>query len=281
MESLFSNWKSSTNVFPSNHNASVQGKPSANFKSNLDRIESLKATAVSLSSRIENEAKKLAGGSVNFPSAWSVDPEPRQTIKSAWKKPDSPPERESQEDVFSSRMQKMLRTCSSNFSQDDLPGANHLYRKHPEELIPPKSTLLGTCNVGQEEKLPVQKHETSARPSEMSKKASLSPNTSTSSISEGPILSDASFSEGEGVLKHESQPNPAETLKNKEFCIRDTKSFAPLSEFQREADKYLPLPTSSIRPDPWGELAKGSPHSVINIFTRSYQHYGKGEDTRT
>ncbi|XP_040216170.1 centrosome-associated protein 350 isoform X7 [Rana temporaria] len=275
LESLFSNWKSSTNVFPSNHNASVQGKPSANFKSNLDRIESLKATAVSLSSRIENEAKKLAGGSVNFPSAWSVDPEPRQTIKSAWKKPDSPPERESQEDVFSSRMQKMLRTCSSNFSQDDLPGANHLYRKHPEELIPPKSTLLGTCNVGQEEKLPVQKHETSARPSEMSKKASLSPNSSTSSISEGPILSDASFSEGEGVLKHESQPNPAETLKNKEFCIRDTKSFAPLSEFQREADKYLPLPTSSIRPDPWGELAKGSPHSVINIFTRSYQHYGK------
>ncbi|XP_040216166.1 centrosome-associated protein 350 isoform X3 [Rana temporaria] len=277
LESLFSNWKSSTNVFPSNHNASVQGKPSANFKSNLDRIESLKATAVSLSSRIENEAKKLAGGSVNFPSAWSVDPEPRQTIKSAWKKPDSPPERESQEDVFSSRMQKMLRTCSSNFSQDDLPGANHLYRKHPEELIPPKSTLLGTCNVGQEEKLPVQKHETSARPSEMSKKASLSPNSSTSSISEGPILSDASFSEGEGVLKHESQPNPAETLKNKEFCIRDTKSFAPLSEFQREADKYLPLPTSSIRPDPWGELAKGSPHSVINIFTRSYQHYGKVE----
>ncbi|PIO32306.1 hypothetical protein AB205_0052520 [Aquarana catesbeiana] len=169
----------------------------------------------------------------------------------------------------------MLRTCSSNFAQDDLPGANHLYRKHPEELIPPKSTSLATCNVGQEEKLPVQKHETSARPSELSKKASLSPNSSTSSISEGPILSDASFSEGEGVLKHESQPNPAETLKNKEFCIRDTKSFAPLSEFQREADKYLPLPTSSIRPDPWEELAKGSPHSVINIFTRSYQHYGK------
>ncbi|XP_018424656.1 PREDICTED: centrosome-associated protein 350 [Nanorana parkeri] len=274
LESMFSNWKSSTNVLPSSHKSNVQGKPSTDFKSNLDRIESLKATAVSLSSRIENEAKKLAGGSLNFPSAWSVDPDPRQPIKAAWKKPDSPPERESREDVFSSRMQKMLSTCSSSFSQDDLPGANHLYRKHPEELMPRASTSLRTHDVGQEEKSSMQKPETSARP-EMSKKASLSPNSSTSSISEGPILSEASFSEEEGLPKHESHPNPAETLKSKEFCIRDTKSFAPLSEFQREADKYLPLPTSSIRPDPWEELAKGSPHSVINIFTRSYQYYGK------
>lgn len=275
LDSLFSNWKSSTNIVPSSQKANVQGKPSTNFKSNLDRIESLKATAVSLSSRIENEAKKLAGGSINFPSAWSLDPEPRPSIKAAWNKPDSPPERESREDVFSSRMQKMLSTCSSNFSQDDLPGANHLYRKHPEELIPRTSTSLGTRNVGQEEKLAMQNPDTSARPPEVSKKASLSPNSSTSSISEGPILSEASFSEGEGLPKHESRPNPAETLKNKEFCVRDTKSFAPLSEFKREADKYLPLPTSSIRPDPWEELAKGSPHSVINIFTRSYQQFGK------
>ncbi|KAM5148304.1 centrosome-associated protein 350 [Mantella aurantiaca] len=275
LESLFSNWKSSTNVFPSSHKANVQGKPSTDFKSNLDRIESLKATAVSLSSRIENEAKKLAGGSLNLPSVWSADPEPRQPIKAAWKKPDSPPERESPEDVFSSRMQKMLSTCSSNFLKDDLPGANHLYRKHPEELIPHTSPALGICDVGQEEKLSVQRSETSASPSETSKKASLSPNSSTSSISEGPMLGEASFSEEEGLSKHESRPNPAEALKNKEFCILDTKSFVPLSEFQREADKYLPLAVSNIRPDPWEELAKGSPHSVINIFTRSYQHYGK------
>ncbi|XP_072275911.1 centrosome-associated protein 350 isoform X2 [Pyxicephalus adspersus] len=273
LESLFSNWKSSTNLFPSSHKANVQGKPSTNFKSNLDRIESLKATAVSLSSRIENEAKKLAGGSLNFPSAWSTDPEPRQ-IKSAWKKPDSPPERENQEDVFSTRMQKMLSTCSSTLSQEDLPGANHLYRKHIEAPIHHTSTSLGTCNVGQE-KLSLQIQETSARPSETSGKASVSPNSSSSSISEGPI-SEASFTEGEGLPKHEPRPNSVEALKNKEFCIQDTKSFAPLSEFQREADKYLPLPTS--RADlqgPWEELARGSPHSVINIFTKSYQHYGK------
>ncbi|XP_068095821.1 centrosome-associated protein 350 isoform X2 [Hyperolius riggenbachi] len=278
LESLFSTWKSSPNNVPSSHKVDGQVKPSTDFKSNLNRIESLKATAVSLSSRIENEAKKLAGGSLNFPSAWSADPEPRPAIKTAWKKPDSPPERESGEDVFSSRIQKMLNTCSSHFTEEELPGANHLYRKQPEEFIPRPSTSVGTCDVRDEEKFSLQRLEQPARSSEVPKKVSLSPNSSTSSLSEGPIVSDGSFSEGEGLPKHELPHHFAETLRNKEFCTRDTKSFAPLTEFQREAEKYSPLPTSSINLDvhgPWEELAKGSPHSVINIFTRSYQLYGK------
>ncbi|KAM9324754.1 LOW QUALITY PROTEIN: centrosome-associated protein 350 [Gastrophryne carolinensis] len=287
LESLFSGRKGSANVFPSSHKATTQAKPSTDFKSNLDRIESLKATAASLSSKIENEAKKLAGGSLNLPAAWSADPEAKPALKMAWRKPDSPPERESREDVFSDRIQRMLSTCTSHFSQDNLPGANHLYRKVPEEFIPRTTVSLGTCNRD-EEKVSMQRLEQSARPTDLPKKVSLSPNSSTSSISEGPILSEASFSEVEGSPKQQSPLHSAEALKNKEFCIGDTKSFAPLSEFQRDADKYSALPTSSIRSDalgPWEELTKGSPLSVINIFTKSYQFCGKevngcAEDTK-
>ncbi|XP_075038385.1 centrosome-associated protein 350 isoform X2 [Mixophyes fleayi] len=278
LESLLNPRKSTVNVFPSSQQVSFQGKPSIDFKSNLDRIESLKATAVSLSSRIENEAKKLAGGSLTFPLAWSSDPDPKPPIKTAWKKPDSPPEREIREDVFSNRIQKMISTCTTHFSQDDLPGANHLYRKVPEEIIPHTSTSFGRFEVAVEERSSIQRLEKTVRPSETSNKASTSPHSSTSSISEGPLLSEGSFSEGEGDPRHESGLHPAETLKTKEFCVRDSKSFAPLSEFQREADKYSPLLASNIRPDvqgPWEELSKGSPHSVINIFTRTYQLYGK------
>ncbi|XP_063795872.1 centrosome-associated protein 350 isoform X2 [Pseudophryne corroboree] len=275
LESLLNSRKSTVNVFPLAQKVTFQGKPSADFKSNLDRIESLKATAVSLSSRIENEAKKLAGGSLTFPIAWSSDPDPKPTVKTAWKKPDSPPERESREDVFSNRIHKMLSTCTTHFSQDDLPGANHLYRKLPAELNPYAST---SAEGREEERVSVQRLEKCVRLSESPNKASPSPNSSTSSISEGPILSEGSFSEGDGHPRNGSDLHLAESLNNKEFCIRDNKSFAPLSEFQREANKYTPLLVSNIGSDvqgPWEELSKGSPHSVINIFTRTYQLFRK------
>ncbi|KAM4021657.1 centrosome-associated protein 350 isoform 3-T3 [Anomaloglossus baeobatrachus] len=272
LESFLSPRKNTANnMFPMTQKTNAQVKTATDFKSNLDRIESLKATAMSLSSRIENEAKKLAGGSLNLPIAWSSEPDLKPSVKLAWRKPDSPPEKESRVDVFSNRIQKMLSTCSSHFSQDDLPGASQLYRKHPEEL----SALLERYDKEGNNHSP-QKPEQGGMASQSQKKASLSPNSSTSSISEGPILSEDSFSEGEGQPR--STALHAESiLKNKEYCVKDYQAFAPLVEFRREADKYPPL-TSNVRPDfqgPWEELAKGSPHSVINIFTRTFQPHGK------
>ncbi|CAJ0922197.1 unnamed protein product [Ranitomeya imitator] len=274
LETFLSPRKNTANLFPVTQKTNAQFKTSTDFKSNLDRIESLKATAKSLSSRIENEAKKLAGGSLNLPVAWSFEPDSKPSVKLAWRKPDSPPEKESQIDVFSNRIQKMLSTCSSHFSQDDLPGASHLYRKHPEEL----SALLESYDDKEDNNQSAQKPGQCVMPSPSQKKASVSPNSSTSSISEGPILSEGSFSEGEGQLRRTSPLHAESTLKNKEYCIKDYRSFAPLVEFQREADKYPPL-ASNVRSDfqgPWEELTKGSPHSVINIFTRTFQHHGKG-----
>ncbi|XP_071984219.1 centrosome-associated protein 350 isoform X2 [Engystomops pustulosus] len=261
--------KNTLNMFPASQKTSVQLKASTDFKSNLDRIESLKATAMSLSSRIENEAKKLAGGSLTLPIAWSSEPDPRPSVKTAWQKPDSPPERESRVDAFSNRIQKMLSTCSSHFSQDDLPGTSHLYKRLPEELAADTSALLERYNK-EDKKQSTQKTEQSAVTSGSQKKAS--PNSSTSSISEGPILSEDGYSDGETRPKPASHPHP-ETLKNKDYCIKDYRSFAPLTEFQREAEKYSPL-APNVRSDfqgTWEELTKGSPHSVINIFTRTFQ----------
>ncbi|XP_073427457.1 centrosome-associated protein 350 isoform X2 [Dendrobates tinctorius] len=270
LESFLSSRKNTADMFPVTQKTNAQFKTSSDFKSNLDRIESLKATAMSLSSRIENEAKKLAGGSFNLPVAWSSELDSKPSVKIAWRKPDSPPEKESRVDAFSNRIQKILSTCSSHFSQDDLPGASQLYRKHPEEL----SALLERY---EDNNHLAQKPEQSVMPSSSQKKASLSPNSSTSSISEGPILSEGSFSEGEGQSRRASPLHAESTIKNKEYCIKDYRSFAPLVEFQREADKYTPL-ASNVRSDfqgHWEELTKGSPHSVINIFTRTFQHYGK------
>ncbi|XP_040264407.1 centrosome-associated protein 350 isoform X1 [Bufo bufo] len=276
LESLLNPRKNAVNMFPASQRTNVQFKTSSDFKSNLNRIESLKATAMSLSSRIENEAKKLAGGSLTLPIAWSSEPDLKPLVRTAWQKPDSPPEKESRVDAFSNRIQKMLSTCSSHFSQDDLPGASHLYRKLPEELPAHPSASLERYD-DKEEKSRAQQHEQSLMPSGSQRKATPTPNSSTSSISEGPILSEDSFSEGEGQPRHASLLPPAETLKSKEYCIKDYKSFAPLAEFQREANKYSPL-ASNVRPDfqgSWEELTKGSTYSVINIFTRTLQQQGR------
>ncbi|XP_069837260.1 centrosome-associated protein 350 isoform X2 [Dendropsophus ebraccatus] len=277
LESLLNPRKNTANMFPASQKTNVTLKTSTDFKSNLDRIESLKATAMSLSSRIENEAKKLAGTSLTLPLAWSSEPEPKPSVKIAWRKPDSPPERESRVDAFSNRIQKMLSTCSSHFSQEDLPGTSHLYRKLPEELTAHSSSFFERYDDKEDKKQSSQKLEQGIIASGSQKKASPTPNSSTSSISEGPILSEDSFSEGEGQPRHASHPHPAETLTKPDYCVKDYRSLAPFAEFQREADKYPPL-ASSARPDfqgPWEELTKGSPHSVINIFTRTFQQHGK------
>ncbi|KAM4642723.1 centrosome-associated protein 350 [Discoglossus pictus] len=276
LETLLSSRKSANGL--ESHKTGLQGKPTTNdFRSNLDRIETLKATAVSLSSRIESEAKKLAGGPLAFQSAWDAPADPMPQAKITWRKPDSPPERESGEDVFSARIQKMLGTCTTHFSQKDLPGANSLYKKLPDELQLQTAPLARRCEGREEEPTTVKRDGKNGRPPDTPNNASPSQNSSTSSISEGPLLSEGSLSEGEGVPSRGSPLNPAEALKSKEFCVKEAKSFEPITEFQREADKYLPLPSSigSNVKGPWEELAKGSPNSVINIFTRSYQLYGK------
>ncbi|XP_028588240.2 centrosome-associated protein 350 isoform X8 [Podarcis muralis] len=109
------------------------------YKSKLNRIEALKATAASLSSRIESEAKKLAGASINYGEVWNSERDLLQGDQGdgRWAKASSPPVEES--DVFSARLQKMLGACTPHASFDDnLPGVGNLgeFKRLPETLGP-------------------------------------------------------------------------------------------------------------------------------------------------
>lgn len=252
------------------------------YKSKLDRIEALKATAASLSSRIESEAKKLAGASINYGVAWNSEHDLLQGDQSDgyWAKVESPPVRE--DDVFSARLQKMLGTCVSHTNFDDnLPGVGNLseFKKLPETISPHPSAISFPGNHRPEGILGDMSKKQTCSLSAESKIVTL-PDYNVDSISEGP-LSDGHLSEEEGG-QHECSPlKKAEMLKEKEFCIAEKTVHEPIKEFQKDAEKYLPIFTQMRNVSrPWEELTKGSPHSVISIFAKSYQKCGKGKENK-
>uniref|UniRef100_A0A670Y736 Centrosomal protein 350 n=1 Tax=Pseudonaja textilis TaxID=8673 RepID=A0A670Y736_PSETE len=244
------------------------------YKHKLDRIEALKATAASLSNRIESEAKKLAGAGINYEAAWHTEHDLLDQGDTCWAKASSPPVRE--DDVFSARLQKMLATCNSHTTFDDNPpGMENLneFKKLPESISPHTGAVGLPGNNIPEEILGnlSQKQTCSAGP----ENKPAVPNDSADSISEG-LLSDGLLSEEEGEKPYNPSLKVAEALNEKEFCVADKTGFETIKEFQKEAENYLPIFTQ-IRngPKPWEELVKGSPHSVINIFTKSFHLCGK------
>ncbi|XP_029887496.1 centrosome-associated protein 350 isoform X5 [Aquila chrysaetos chrysaetos] len=273
-------------------------KPTASqYKSKLDRIEALKATAASLTSRIESEAKKLAGAGINYGTMWNSDREFMQENQDdgQWAKAVSPPVREENEDAFSARIKKMLGTCVSHTAFDDsLPGVGNLseFKKLPEMIRPHTAAVsLGMRSPAANRHEGILGHLSKRQTDSPGRenqayapnKAVIPHESSIDSISEGPLLSDRSLSEEEGSQHKELPLKMLEMLKEKDFCIRERNAFEPIKEFQKEAEKYLPLFTQTSgthSKGPWEELAKGSPHSVINIFAKSYQLHGKVFDER-
>ncbi|XP_055581094.1 centrosome-associated protein 350 isoform X2 [Falco cherrug] len=274
-------------------------KPTANqYKSKLDRIEALRATAASLSSRIESEAKKLAGAGINYGTMWNSGHEFMQENQDdgRWAKVVSPPVREENEDAFAARIQKMLGTCVSHTAFDDsLPGVGNLseFKKLPETIRPHTDAVSlvmrsPTANRREEVLGHLSKRQSDSPGRENQaytlNKAAIPHESSIESISEGPLLSDGGLSEEEGGQHKQLPLKMLETLQEKDFCIRERNAFEPIKEFQKAAEKYLPLfaqTSGTHSKGPWEELAKGSPHSVINIFAKSYQLHGKVFDERS
>nr|XP_056701556.1 centrosome-associated protein 350 [Euleptes europaea] len=249
------------------------------YKSKLDRIEALKATAASLSSRIESEAKKLAGTGIDYGAAWNSGRDLVQGNQGDgyWAKASSPPVRE-ETDVFSARLQKMLSTCVCQTTFDDnLPGMGSLseFKKLPETISPHTAALSLPAKQRSEGIVGNLSKKPNCSPKAESKVVALH-DCSADSISEGP-LSDHLLSEEEGDQYKHLPLKTAEMLKEKEFCAADKTGYELIEQFQKEAEKYLPISTQMRSVSrPWEGLSKGSPHSVINIFTKSYQLCGKG-----
>ncbi|NXU14096.1 CE350 protein, partial [Pardalotus punctatus] len=266
-------------------------KPTASqYKSKLDRLEALKATAASLSSRIETEAKKLAGAGINYSTMWNSEFMQENQGDGRWAKAVSPPVREENENTFSARIQRMLGACVSHTAFDDnLPGVGNLseFKKLPETIRPLTDAVslgLRSSAANRQEGIlgHLSKRQTDSPGRENQayalNKAVTPHESSIDSISEGPLLSDGNLSEEEGGQHKQLPLKMLETLKEKDFCIRERNAFEPIKEFQKAAERYSPLfpqMSDTHSKGPWEELAKGSPHSVINIFAKNYQLHGK------
>uniref|UniRef100_A0A4W5NPJ6 Centrosomal protein 350 n=1 Tax=Hucho hucho TaxID=62062 RepID=A0A4W5NPJ6_9TELE len=245
-------------------------------KTKMNRIEAL--TAASLSTRIESEARKLAGAGINYGCARDMDVTGLTHLQpqddGCWAKPVSPSVRESADaaDELSLRIQRLLSAGQSTYN-GALPGVGnlHSFREQRDGASASGSRPQTAPGLGS--------HKRPEEHPEVAGKTKLH-DSSGDSISEGPLLSEGSLSEGNGSPRTHIKrvPKPAESLGSLDFCVGQREGFQPISHFQRAAEKYpalSTLPFSQPRDrsrGPWEELAKGSPHSVINIFTKNHLH---------
>ncbi|XP_051525667.1 centrosome-associated protein 350-like isoform X3 [Myxocyprinus asiaticus] len=238
----------------------------------MSRIEALRATAASLSNRIESEARKLTGVGINYGCARDTGTGLSIPNDNCWAKPVSPPVRENQTDSddLVERIQRLLAAGQSTYD-DTLPGVGnlHSFRERTEGVYNPYSgpavSGLTSRNI----------LKAKSPPKPLVKEVVL--DSSGGSISEGPLLSEGSISDDEDL-----QELPKSSCRYS-AAQQNGDSLNTISRFKKEAEKHLPFSPSSLLREssgPWEELAKGSPHSVINIFTKNMQSYGKALEER-
>ncbi|XP_043102271.1 centrosome-associated protein 350 isoform X3 [Puntigrus tetrazona] len=237
----------------------------------MSRIEALKATAASLSSRIESEARKLAGAGINYGCARDTGTGLLIPNSDCWAKPVSPPVRENptDSDDLVERIEKLLAAGQSTYDQA-LPGVGNLHSFRERMETGNKQTLVSPGLTSRNAR------KTPSPPKPVVQEVEL--DSSGGSISEGPLLSEGSISD------EDLQELPKSRLGTTGYSAHlNGDSLNPISRFQREAEKHLPFNVSSIGQGgsngPWEELAKGSPHSVINIFTKNMS-YSKAIEER-
>lgn len=277
--------------------------PSGRSRSKMSRIEAIKATAASLSNRIESEARKLAGEGINYGNATSMDMDtvsvPRPSVVvDGWA---GTAARDTEKDNMALRIQKILTTTNySSYNGTALPGAGSLHSFREQKLKNGKQTSVdvidpifnsytqerGKLVNGLEKESRMKISERKQIMDEGENRTDLH-DSSGGSISEGPLLSEGSFSEDEQSppcpSRYNYVPRPADRLEAAGYCARQRKDYQRLMEFQREAEKCSGLGLSFAQQDRdkavWEELNKGSPLSVINIFTKNHHSHVKGEFT--
>lgn len=276
--------------------------PSGRSRSKMSRIEAIKATAASLSNRIESEARKLAGEGINYGNATSMDMDtvsvPRPSVVvDGWA---GTAARDTEKDNMALRIQKILTTTNySSYNGTALPGAGSLHSFREQKLKNGKQTSVdvidpifnsytqerGKLVNGLEKESRMKISERKQIMDEGENRTDLH-DSSGGSISEGPLLSEGSFSEDEQSppcpSRYNYVPRPADRLEAAGYCARQRKDYQRLMEFQREAEKCSGLGLSFAQQDRdkavWEELNKGSPLSVINIFTKNHHSHVKVSD---
>ncbi|XP_078141690.1 centrosome-associated protein 350 isoform X1 [Centroberyx gerrardi] len=278
-------------------------------RSKMSRIEALKATAASLSNRIESEARKLAGEGINYGSATTMDvdailaPQPSQinVDDGRWASAVSPPVRETTASAMTDtndlalRIQRILSSAGqSSYSGAALPGVGNLHnfrgQKEKNGHTQEGRTLVnGLEKVDRMDEMAQRRRYREMEEKEennMDRKRTDLHDSSGGSISEGPLLSEGSLTEDDASPPHPSSnhiPRPADRLGAVDYCVGQRGDYQRLSQFQREAEKFSALSSPFAQRDSskaaWEELSKGSPLSVINIFTKNlHGHVKVAED---
>uniref|UniRef100_W5L5K6 Centrosomal protein 350 n=1 Tax=Astyanax mexicanus TaxID=7994 RepID=W5L5K6_ASTMX len=237
--------------------------------SRLSRVEALKASAVSLSSRIESEALKLAGGGVNYGVDCSrnvgtgLPPVIPQDDEANLINSLSPPVRECPggAEEPAQRIQRLLSAGQSAFGTDpaELPGVGNLY------------------GFGSAER---REYTAKPRPSPPNP-APLFPERAEHLDSSGGSISEGLLTESDPTDVLLDLPKPSLKLSGADYCasLQNGPTYDPITRFQREAEQHSPYRPAAALQDSrpaWGDLAKGSPNSVINIFTKNLQNYSRG-----
>lgn len=268
------------------------------------RIEALKATAASLSNRIESEARKLAGEGINYGIETSIDgdairPFQGNIADGCWAETAAP-----ENDGVALRIQRILTsTGHSSYNGTALPGTGDLHaaRREREEkgthtvLTNPQTTagltpilnsyahLKGRLVNGLDTVERVEQRAGCGLNDGKERSQTDLHNSSAGSISEGPLLSEGSFSEDDPSPpqpSHNRVPRSADRLMTVDRCTDQRRDYQRLSEFQREAAKCSALSSPGAQHDggkaAWEELNKGSPLSVINIFTKNLHGHVAG-----
>ncbi|XP_068599507.1 centrosome-associated protein 350 [Brachionichthys hirsutus] len=288
--------------------------PSSGLWPKMSRIEAVKATAASLSNRIEIEARKLAGEGINYGTATTVNVD---SVLASRPSQDNLDERSWTEIAATGnndvalRIQRILsNTDYSSYNGTTLPGAGNLHglrgqiemkgactnMTNAETTAVEAELILDRYTHGREKSgnSPASDLKRGQRMDKMTprrgnglmedKKWSDCHDSSASSISEGP-LSEGSYSLDEASPPHlpsNHASRPADRLEAANSSPGIRRDFQRLSEFQREAAKCSALSSPFAQRDSskaaWEELNKGSPLSVINIFTKNLHGHVKASE---
>ncbi|XP_047442772.1 centrosome-associated protein 350 isoform X2 [Mugil cephalus] len=283
--------------------------PSIRSQSKMSRIEAIKATAASLSNRIESEARKLVGEGVNYGTPTTMDVDtilpPRQSSLDGGCWAESAACATDNNDM-ALRIQRILTSTShSSFNSTALPGAGNQHALTEQEekndahisFSNPHMTfnLVGPVfgNYSQEKRKLVNGLEKEERVDQGTQRKQYDKeenqtdihDSSAGSISEGPLLSEDSFSEDEVSPSQPSKnrvPRSADQQEAVAYAARQRKDYQRLLGFQREAAMCTalssPVVQHSSNKTAWEELNKGSPLSVINIFTKNLHGHVKASE---
>ncbi|XP_062411595.1 centrosome-associated protein 350 isoform X2 [Sardina pilchardus] len=225
--------------------------------SRMSRLEVLKSTATSLSNRIESEARKLlltCKGSQMCVSELSVDL-PNHWARMASSNIDVVPKPEHSEEKLH---------CTGLTTYDGtLPGVGNLYtlREPQERTVDIANDRIPSCIADSNSKLKDGNLGLAEEERIMFHHDRYSPNASS--------INDGNLSERKASSQ---QPSMHVTVLDIDCIEQESSPLHQISVFGGGRDKCK-LFTSAMPQDAstaaWKELTKGSPHSVINIFTKN------------